>query len=133
MKTVEAMAASDSRKQFELEEELGIGGFAHTWRARILDQELVSEYRTDTVAVKIPLNLKKERALKRELEMNIILRFRLKSLPNLVNYLDMAVYDGKMVMIMEYVGEGACGTAWEKARGRGRFQSRRLLRLPEEF
>src|SRR5467141_1992720 len=104
MKTVEAMAASDSRKQFELVEELGIGGFAHTWRARILDQELVSEYRTDTVAVKIPLNLKKERALKRELEMNIILRFRLKSLPNLVNYLDMAVYDGKMVMIMEYVG-----------------------------
>ncbi|OGO07223.1 MAG: hypothetical protein A2Y61_02855 [Chloroflexi bacterium RBG_13_60_13] len=109
------MSEGDSRVADELEESfkllkhLGRGGFADTWQAQVLDQELIEEFGRDEVALKIPLNRKKEQVLKRELAMNAALHLRLKDLQsrNLVRYLGFDKFRNKIVMVMEYVGQGS--------------------------
>jgi hypothetical protein len=64
----------DKNEPFELIQLLGTGGFAQTWSARMLDPELVEEYRTREVAVKIPLTKQKGRVLKKELQLTGSLR-----------------------------------------------------------
>jgi len=98
-----------SDEPFELIEHLGTGGFAHTYKARVLDEDLREDFGAEEVALKIPLNRKKERVLRRELEMNASLHLRLKDLQslNLVRYLGFAVFRGQIVMAMEYVGQGS--------------------------
>jgi len=93
---------------FELKEHLGSGGFAHTYRAAIVDPDLVEDFGTDEVALKIPLNRKKERILRRELETNIFLWLRLKDVDSthLVRYLGFADFRGQIVMAMEYISGG---------------------------
>jgi serine/threonine protein kinase len=93
---------------FELQGHLGTGGFAHTYRAKVVDKELIEDFGVDEVALKIPLNRAKERVLRRELEMNASLHLRLKNLQsfNLVRYLGFAVFRGQIVMAMEYMAEG---------------------------
>jgi serine/threonine protein kinase len=100
--------ANVAGEPFELLEHLGVGGFAHTYRAKVIDQELVEDFGVDEVALKIPLNRAKERILRRELEMNAALHIRLKNLQsfNLVRYLGFAVFRGQIVMAMEYMAEG---------------------------
>ena len=93
---------------FERLGELGTGGFATTWKARVLDEELIEEWGTDVVALKIP-HKDKERVLHKELEMNALLHMRLKDLQaaNLVRYLGFCVYQGRIVMAMQYVSGGS--------------------------
>jgi serine/threonine protein kinase len=98
-----------TEEAFELLEHLGSGGFAHTYRARIVDEDLASDFGASEVALKIPLNREKERALRHELETNILLWLRLKGVDstNLVRYLGMAAFRGQLVMAMEYVPGGS--------------------------
>jgi len=58
-----------SEENFELvgSKPLGQGAFATTWRARVLDPGLIEDYGTSEVALKIPLDKNKERALKKEM------------------------------------------------------------------
>lgn len=102
------MARHDD-ESFELLKPLGAGGFAHTHKARVIDKELIDEYGTDVVALKIPLDKKKARVLRREVEMNVIVFVRLKQLrsSNLARYLGFETFEGTIVMVMEYVEGGS--------------------------
>lgn len=92
-----------------LGDELGAGAFARTHKAQVLDKDLIEEYNTDTVALKIPLDKKKARALRTEVEMYSVLHLRLKKLqaPNLVRYLGFEIFRNQVVMVMEYVSGGS--------------------------
>jgi serine/threonine-protein kinase len=94
---------------FELLQELGKGGFATTYRARVLDADLREEFGTDIVAVKIPLNKQKERVLRRELELNAGIHMRLRGLasPHIVRYLGFVSFRDQITMVMEYVEQGS--------------------------
>ncbi|MDF2627225.1 MAG: Serine/threonine protein kinase [Symbiobacteriaceae bacterium] len=96
------------KEPFELLELLGTGGFAHTYRARVIDEDLLEDFGTDEVALKIPLNTKKERQLRHELELNASLYMRLKQMesPNIVRYMGFAVFRGQIVMAMEFAPSG---------------------------
>ena len=96
-------------ESFELLEELGKGGFATTYRARVIDPELREEFGAEEVALKIPLNKQKERVLRRELELNAGIHMRLKGLHsvNLVRYLGFLSFQNQIVMVMEYVRQGS--------------------------
>jgi serine/threonine-protein kinase len=98
----------DADEKFELVDHLGQGGFAHTYRARVTDPELIAEFGAEEVALKIPL-AGKERALKHELEVNAALHLRMKNLRslNLVRYLGFEVFRGQIVMVMEYIRQGS--------------------------
>lgn len=89
-------------------EHLGTGGFARTWRARILDPELIEEWGLDEVAIKIPLNRQKERALRREVELAGALHLQITEIEsvNIVKYLGFEVFEGRLVMVMKYVSGG---------------------------
>lgn len=98
-----------SKEVFELLALLGAGAFGSVHKARVVDQDLIDEYKTDIVAVKIPHDRKKAQALKREVEMNALLHLRLKSLqaPNLVRYLGFETFRNGIVMVMEYIAGGS--------------------------
>jgi serine/threonine-protein kinase len=100
---------TDPSEPFELIESLGMGGFAHTYRARVLDEDLIEDFGVDEVALKVPLSRKKEHVLRRELEMNVALHQHLKKLRsvNVVRYLGFAAFRGQLVMAMEYVRQGS--------------------------
>jgi len=109
MGTMQSQTDLPVDESFELLKHLGTGGFAHTWKARVLDEDLVEEYGTDVVAMKIPLNRKKERVLRREVELNANLHYRLKELHscNLVRYLGFSTFRNQIVMVMEFVADGS--------------------------
>ena len=92
---------------YDLLELLGSGGFAQTYKARVLDDDLVDEFGTDIVAIKIPLSRKKERILRRELEMNALLHAHLRKSTNLVKYLGFSIFNKQIVMAMEYISGGS--------------------------
>ena len=98
--------AREPDEPFELLEPLGRGGFACTYLARVVDPDLRDEYQRDEVALKVPLGRREERVLRHEMELNAGLHMRLKS-ENLVRYLGFTVFRGRIVMVMEYVPEGA--------------------------
>ena len=97
------MAGLDDER-FEVLEHLGSGGFAHTYKVRVLDAEMVEEYGTPVVAIKVPLNAKKERLLRKEVEMNARLHIDLAAAQsiNIVRYLGFEVFHGQIVMVMEF-------------------------------
>jgi serine/threonine protein kinase len=107
---------------FELLKGLGAGGFAHTYSARVLDEELIRDYGTDRVAIKVPLSLKKQRVLTHEVELNAALWMRLRALKSmhLCRYLGIAVFRGQIVMVMEYCPDGSLrrilGDFWHQKR-----------------
>ena len=70
---------NENNEPFELLQHLGSGNFAHTYLARVLDEDNVEDFGFEEVALKIPLNRKKERVLRNELMTNIILWDRLRS------------------------------------------------------
>lgn len=102
-------ATPETDQPFTLIRLLGTGGFAQTWLARIIDPDLAEEWRVDEVAVKIPLSKAKEAVLKKEIELNGSLYLRLSEIEsrNICRYLGFAVYDNKVVMVMEYVAGGS--------------------------
>ena len=97
------------KEAFKLLEQVGEGAFAYTHKAQVMDTDLIEEYNTDIVALKIPRDKKKRRALKAEMEMFTVLHCRLKRLhaPNLVRYLGVETFQNKLVMVMEYVEGGS--------------------------
>ncbi len=99
---------SDNPEKFELLDLLGIGGFAQTYKARVMDQNLIEEFGENVVALKIPLP-DKARVLKRDLEMNTLLHLRLRGIKaiNIVRYLGFDLYDGKIVLAFEYIEDGS--------------------------
>jgi len=107
---------------FELKKRLGSGGFAHTYVARVLDEELIHEYGSEFVALKIPLGLQNQKVLIHEVERNIYLQMRLLRLnsANICRYLGFAPYDGQIVMVMEYLPQGSLrdilGSLWHQKR-----------------
>jgi len=98
----------DSDDKFELLEELGRGGFATTYKSRVIDPEIADEFGAEEVVLKIPLK-GKERALKHELEVNAALHLRMKNLRslNLVRYLGFEIFRGQIVMVMEFIRQGS--------------------------
>ncbi len=98
-----------SEEPFELLRLLGTGAFAQTWLARVLDPDLVEEWHTDEVAVKIPLSKAKEAVLRKEVELNGSLYMRLSEVEShhICRYLGFCVFDNKVVMVMEYVSGGS--------------------------
>lgn len=102
------VAKALNKEPFELLELLGTGAFAQTWRAQVIDAELREELKREEVAIKIPLDKKKERVLRRELVLTGSLHMRLTEIEsrNIVKYLGFEVFEGKIVMIMEYISGG---------------------------
>jgi serine/threonine-protein kinase len=98
-----------SDQPFEILKQLGRGGFACTYLARVKDPDLRTEFGRDEVALKVPLGRKEERLLRREMELNAGLHMRIRHLrsENLVRYLGFEVFDGRLVMVMEYVADGS--------------------------
>jgi len=104
--TTEDMALDEA---FELIQHLGTGGFAHTYEARVLDKDLIDEFQSEVVALKIPLNRTKARQLKHEIQMNGALYLHLKEIEsvNLVKCLGFESFRGQVVMVMEHVKGGS--------------------------
>jgi tetratricopeptide (TPR) repeat protein len=120
--------ALEEDELFELEKQLGVGGFAHTYLAKVLDESLIEDYGTDRVALKIPLSNRNQRILNKEVENNIFLQMRLKALAShhLCRYLGFTMFRGQIVMVMEYVPDGSLRKI---VRG---FSAGRRTRLPWE-
>ena len=93
----------------ELLAPLGAGGFATTFKARVLVEDLIRDWGSDIVAVKIPLGKKQEYVLTHEVERNGLLHMRLREMQaaNLVRYLGFCVFRGQLVMAMQYVSGGS--------------------------
>jgi len=95
-------------EKFELLDHLGTSYFAQTWRARVIDTDLIDEWGEGEVAIKIPLTKQKERSLRKELVLKASLHLKLKEMEskNIVKYLGFEIFDGKLVMVTEYVSGG---------------------------
>lgn len=108
------------KNSFELVHHLGTGSFAQTWQARILDPDLIEEWGSDDVALKIPLDTKKMLVLLKELEINGILNIHLseQDAKHIIKYLGPYSFEGKIVMVMKYAKGGSLrdlmGKLWKK-------------------
>jgi serine/threonine-protein kinase len=96
------------KESFKLLEHLGTGSFAQTWKAEVIDPDLIDEWGLKTVAIKIPLSKQKERALRRDIELSGSLYLQITEVEskNIVKYLGFEIYDGKIVMVMKYISGG---------------------------
>jgi serine/threonine protein kinase len=105
-------------EKFQILSELGSGGFAVTYQARVLDEDLRNELGQDVVVLKVP-HRQMERVLKEEIENNAALFVRLRRIAsiNIVRYLGFDLYSNKIVMIMEYCKDGnlrrLVGDSWK--------------------
>jgi serine/threonine protein kinase len=100
---------SSESEPLELLGLIGSGGFAHTWKAKVLDEDLLQDWGAEIVAVKIPLGRKQEHVLTKEVERNGLLHQRLKEVQaaNLVRYMGFCVFRGQIVMTMQFVPGGS--------------------------
>jgi serine/threonine protein kinase len=112
---------------------LGQGAFATTWRARVLDRGLIEDYGTAEVALKIPVDKNKERALKKEVNLNAALEARLRRInsSNVVRYLGVDVFQGRLVMVMEFVPGGSLRNVLEKEGPKKRLSIDKAVRITE--
>lgn len=85
---------------FKLGKHLGTGTFGTTYLASVIDEKRKKEW-GEIVVIKIPLNNDKEKILIQE----VILNNKLSELTsdNLVKYLGFDKFDGKYVMVMEFI------------------------------
>lgn len=85
---------------FKLGKHLGTGTFGTTYLANVIDEKRKKEW-GEVVVIKIPLNNDKEKILIQE----VILNNKLSELTsdNLVKYLGFDKFDGKYVMVMEFI------------------------------
>lgn len=109
MSNAEPYRSMSSDKRFQLLEHLGSGAFAHTYKARVLQKHMVESYKTDVVALKIPLTLEKEMILQSEIVLNARLHMDMTEIQsnNLVCYLGFSIFCDQNVMVMEYVEGGS--------------------------
>lgn len=98
----------DYKEPFKKLKSLGSGGFATTWKADVLDHELINEWGVKEVAIKIPHDEEKERILIKEIKRNMELRIQLteEESENIVGYLGFEKFDGTLVMVMKYIQGG---------------------------
>ncbi len=99
---------SVSNERFKILQHLGTGGFASTYKARVLDEDLIEDYRTNVVVLKIPSSKKGEKNLKHN-DGVVGLAMQLANVrsPNLVRFLDLSAFQNKVVMVMEFVPGGS--------------------------
>jgi serine/threonine protein kinase len=125
----------EASENFRLEQHLGTGGFAQTWRAKVLCEELVDEFGLEEVALKIPLTKQKQRTLKRELELNASLwrhiRDELAS-ANVVRYIGFDWFQGSTVIAFEFMPDGNLRKRMGSAMRRRRIEAREAARLTAE-
>lgn len=88
---------------------LGKGGFGETWRARVVDRDYAKYYGTREVALKIPHGTREEIVLQDELKTNGAIFSRLEGIvaSNLVRFLGVGNFRGRLVMVMELVAGGS--------------------------
>ncbi|MFA5251540.1 MAG: protein kinase, partial [Phycisphaerae bacterium] len=108
MSVIESYSGSVSDERFELIKPLGAGAFAQTYKARV-KKDLLNYYETDLVALKVPLNIEKELRLQDDLKVNAYLEYVLSQMEarNIVRYFGVSVFDGRLVMVMEYIEGGS--------------------------
>lgn len=108
MSIIESSPDSVSDERFELIKTLGAGAFAQTYKARV-KKGLLDYYGTDIVALKRPLDLEKEMRLQDESKVNAYLDYVLSQMEarNIVRYFGVSVFDGRLVMVMEYIEGGS--------------------------
>src|SRR5262249_26836995 len=96
------------------------GGLGGSWRGRVLDPGRIEDYGATEVALKIPLDKDKERVLEKELELNAVLHARLRGIrsPNIVRYLGVTTFQGRLVMVMEFIHGGSLRDVLRKAPSR---------------
>jgi molecular chaperone DnaK len=106
-KTTLGKSSNFCSEPFELTTHLGTGCFGQTWLVRVIDPDLREEW-GEEVAIKIPYDKYKEKALKKEIRLNgsLQLQLTLEESRNIVEYLDFETYKGKTVMVMKYVKGG---------------------------
>lgn len=95
-------------ERFNLIKELGRGGFAVTYLAEVVDPELIEDFETNKVALKVPISAETERALKKEMELAAGLKMLLADVKtsNIVKYLGIEIFNNQPVMVMEYISGG---------------------------
>ena len=89
---------------FELLETLGSGGFATTYKARVLDEDLAEAWGCNIVAIIVPLGRKQERLLAKQVEMNGLLHIQAA---NIVPYLGLCVFHGQIVLAKQFIPGGS--------------------------
>ncbi|MDD5017784.1 MAG: protein kinase [Eubacteriales bacterium] len=106
---------------FRLIHSLGFGAFAQTWRASVIDKDLAKKWGVDEVAIKIPLDKDKEKALIDEIKLNGALYMKLTEMEskNIIRFISFDKFDDWIVMVMEYAENGSLRDMIGKA-GRGR-------------
>ena len=109
MNTAAKHNQDSDEEPFELLKPLGVGGFAQTFLARVVDEDLREEYGVEQVALKIPLSAKKARAIRNDIGMNLTVHLRIKGLRsmNIVRYLGFEIFRNQIVMAMEYMPQGS--------------------------
>jgi len=135
MKNDLQLPADDGDESFELLKLLGSGGFAHTYLVKVLDEELVREFGSSEVALKIPLSKQKARALRRELEIHAVLHMRLKGVQsrNIVRYLGFDFFRGFPVMALEYVAQGSLRKVMGNIGSQKRLPVNEAVRITSEI
>lgn len=98
-------------EKFKLIEDLGGGGFARTYKAHVLDDDLCKKW-GNTVVIKIPHNKIKEKNLLKE----AFKYERLKDIESkhIVSYLDIELYRDQYVLVLSYVEAISLGEVLEK-------------------
>jgi len=101
---IEKSPPRKKREKFKLIASLGAGGFAHTYKAEVLPKSLREKW-GEVVVIKIPLTDEKEDVLVDELITNATLNIILQGMKDehIVQYMGHAKYDGKRVMVMEFI------------------------------
>lgn len=105
-------------EKFEILELLGEGGFAKTWRAKVLNPSLRSAYGVQEVVIKVPHDDEKALSLATDIQINTLLSLRSKRNSNdrIVHYYGVAPFQNNVVIVMEYMPEGSLRKKLPRAR-----------------
>ena len=118
-------------ERFNLIKELGRGGFAVTYLAEVIDPELIEDYETNKVAIKVPISAETERALKKEMELAAGLKMLLADVKtsNIVKYLGIEIFNNQPVMVMEFISGGSLRNLLGGMRKRLCIEPKRAIKI----
>lgn len=96
-------------EKFEALEWLGEGGFAVTWRARVLDRDLREKFGTDIVALKVPKKDWTDTQIFKEIVImeKVAQRVLTGEAKNIVPYLGAGACHDRVVIAMQYMPDGS--------------------------